>query len=164
MSVFSKLLDDLSAALGRVTGWAVVLLATVVVTSLLISVFFRYVVGQALSWPEEICMMAFTWLTLLAGSLGVRENFHVRLTLLVSRLPVKAAGCLNGLTTLAVAFFGLVLVYSGYDLVARTTDNFTATLRLPVDWISWSAPVCGGLVFIHAMANFATGAGREGRA
>ena len=158
MSLLRKFLEGLSSLLGRITGWAVVLLAVVVVGSLLISVFFRYVVGQALSWPEEICMIAFAWLTLLAGSLGVRENYHVRLTLMVDRLPVMAAKALTWLTTAAVAFFGLVLVYSGYDMVARTAENLTATLRLPVDWINWSAPVCGGLVFIHALANLVANA------
>ncbi|MCB2189159.1 MAG: TRAP transporter small permease [Deltaproteobacteria bacterium] len=163
MSVLRKLLDGLSSLLWRVTGWAVVTLAVVVVGSLLISVFFRYGVGQALSWPEEICMIAFAWLTLLSGSLGVRENYHVRLTLLVDRLPDLAADLLAGVTTAAVAFFGLVLVYSGYDLVTRTAENLTATLRLPVDWINWSAPVCGGLIFIHAVANLVTIATRGGR-
>jgi TRAP-type C4-dicarboxylate transport system permease small subunit len=148
-------LDRLSRLLSRLTGWAVVLLATILVGSLLVSVFFRYVVGQALSWPEEICMMAFAWLTLLSGSLGVRENFHVRLTLMTDRLPEKAGLLLERLTTLGIAFFGLVLVYSGQDLVARTAENLTPTLRLPVDWVNWSAPVCGGLVCLHALARLA---------
>ncbi|MEW5911577.1 MAG: TRAP transporter small permease [Thermodesulfobacteriota bacterium] len=147
-----KFVESLSRFLGRVTGWAVVMLATILVGSLLLSVFFRYVVGQALSWPEEISMMAFAWLTLLSGSLGVRENFHVRLTLLTDRLPGKAGRVFELLTNLCVAFFGLVLVYSGYDLVARTAQNLTPTLRLPTDWVNWSAPVCGALVFLHALA------------
>lgn len=147
-----KFVESLSRFLGRVTGWAVVMLATILVGSLLLSVFFRYVVGQALSWPEEISMMAFAWLTLLSGSLGVRENFHVRLTLLTDRLPEKAGRVFELLTNLCVAFFGLVLVYSGYDLVARTAQNLTPTLRLPTDWVNWSAPVCGALVFLHALA------------
>jgi len=147
-----KLLDRLSLALARVTGWAVVLLAAVLVASLAVSIFFRYVVGRALSWPEEISLMLFAWLTLLSGSLGVRENFHVRLTLLTDRLPPGAARSLEALTTMGVALFGLVLLYSGADLLARTMEHLTPTLRLSLDWVNGSAPVCGALILVHALA------------
>ena len=66
-----RILDNLSAGLARITGWAVVALTVILVANLVVSIFFRYVVGQALSWPEEISLMLFAWLTLLSGSLGV---------------------------------------------------------------------------------------------
>ncbi|MEJ5358659.1 MAG: TRAP transporter small permease [Desulfobacterales bacterium] len=150
-----KLLDGLSHGLARVTGGAVVLLAAALVAALAVSIFFRYVVGRALSWPEEISLMLFAWMTLLSGSLGVRENFHVRLTLLTDRLPPRAAQALEILSTLGVALFGLMLIYSGADLLARTMEHLTPTLRLSLDWVNWSAPVCGALILVHALARLA---------
>lgn len=147
-----NLLDRLSLILARVSGWAVVLLAAALVATLAVSIFFRYVVGRALSWPEEISLMLFAWLTLLSGSLGVRENFHVRLTLLTDRLPPGAARSLEFLTTLGVALFGMMLIYSGADLLARTMEHLTPTLRISLDWVNWSAPVCGALILVHALA------------
>lgn len=150
-----KLLGRISLGLARATGWAVVLLAVALIAALAVSIFFRYVVGRALSWPEEISLMLFAWLTLLSGSLGVREGFHVRLTLLIDRLPSEAARYLEILTTLSIALFGLMLIYSGVDLLARTMEHLTPTLRLSLDWVNWSAPVCGGLIFVHALARLA---------
>lgn len=147
-----KLLEKLSRRLARITGWIVVLLAAALVATLGVSIFFRYVVGRALSWPEEISLMLFAWLTLLSGSLGVREDFHVRLTLLTDRLPSPAARSLEVLTTSGVALFGLMLIYSGADLLARTMEHLTPTLRLSLDWVNWSAPVCGALILVHALA------------
>ncbi len=147
-----RILDKLSAALARITGWAVVALTVVLVASLTASIIFRYLVGRALSWPEEVSLMIFAWLTLLSGSLGVRENFHVRLTLLLDRLPEGLARWLERAITAGVAFFGLVLAVTGYDLLERTTGHLTPTLRLSLDLVTWSAPVCGALVFIHALA------------
>lgn len=159
-----RILDNLSAGLARITGWAVVALTVVLVASLVVSIFFRYVVGQALSWPEEISLMLFAWLTLLSGSLGVRENFHVRLTLLLDRLPEMLALCLNRLITASIAGFGLVLAFAGYDLIERTAQHLTPTLRLPLDLVNWSAPVCGALVFLHALPRLLAGRDREVRA
>lgn len=147
-----RILDSISAGLARVTGWAVVALTVILVASLVASIFFRYVVGRALSWPEEVSLMLFAWLTLLSGSLGVREGFHVRLTLLLDRLPELIARWLERAITASIAFFGLVLAITGYDLIERTTGHLTPTLRLSLDLVTWAAPVCGALVFIHALA------------
>ena len=147
-----NILEKTSALVARLTGIFVVFLCLGLVGSLLISVFFRYVVGQALSWPEEISLIIFTWLVLLTGSLGVREEFHVKLTVFSSRLPQLYRRILERIITALIALFGLILVYSGYDLVQRTAEHLTPTLRLPLDWVNYSAPVCGTLIFLHAAA------------
>ena len=147
-----NILEKTSALVARLTGILVVFLSLGLVGSLLISVFFRYVVGQALSWPEEISLIIFTWLVLLTGSLGVREEFHVKLTVFSSRLPQLYRCILEMIITALIALFGLILVYSGFDLVQRTAEHLTPTLRLPLDWVNYSASVCGILIFLHAAA------------
>ena len=150
--------DRVSRIVARLTGILVIALAVCLVASLLISIFFRYVVGQALSWPEEISLILFAWLVLLAGSLGVREEFHVRLTLVSGRFPKPAKSILDRLILLAIAFFGAVLIYSGHDLVVRTARHLTPTLRLPLDWLNYSVPVCGALIVLHCLPKLFRGA------
>ena len=137
-------------------------MAATLVASLLISIFFRYVVGNALSWPEEIALMLFVWIVLLTGSLGVRKNFHVSLTLFISRLPRNAHRSLERIILVLIATFGGVLVYSGCDLVERTAEHLTPTLRLPLDLVNYSAPVCGVLILLHALARLAAPGGNSG--
>ena len=117
------------------------------------SVFFRYIIGQALSWPEEISLILFTWLVLIAGSLGVHERFHVRLTVVTGRLPRNLRSVLDRTTTAVIGIFGIILIYSGYDLVQRTAEHLTPTLRIPLDWLNYAAPVCGVLICQHALAD-----------
>jgi len=152
------IVDRVSRIVARVTGLVVILLAGCLVGSLLISIFFRYIVGQALSWPDEISLILFAWLVLLAGSLGVREEFHVRLTFVSERFPKPARSILNRLILLAIACFGVVLVYSGHDLVVRTARHLTPTLRLPLDWLNYSVPVCGALIVLHCLPKLFRGA------
>lgn len=144
-------IDRISRLFAQLTGVLVVLQAAALVISLLVSVFFRYVVGMALSWPEEISLILFTWLVLLATSLGVREGFHVRLSIIYLRLPRGVQSVLRIAISLAIAGFGAVLLYSGLDLVERTAKHLTPTLRLPLDWLNYSAPVAGALIMLHAI-------------
>ena len=147
----ARLTGWVSAWCARLTGWVVVAMAAVLILSLLVSIFFRYVVGSALSWPEEISLMLFAWVVLLMGSLGVREGFHARLTILVTRLPSPLRRTLDFLVYCVIGAFGLVLVHSGRDLVERTAEHLTPTLRLPLDWVNYSAPVCGALIVLHSI-------------
>jgi TRAP-type C4-dicarboxylate transport system permease small subunit len=149
-------INRFSQICARLTGIIVIVLAICLIGSLLISIFFRYVIGQALSWPEEISLILFTWLVLLAGSLGVRQDFHVRLTIVVSRFPTPVQHILDRLVVLAIGIFGAILLYSGYDLVKRTAEHLTPTLRLPLDWLNYSAPVCGTLILLHAVSKLLT--------
>jgi TRAP-type C4-dicarboxylate transport system permease small subunit len=157
----ANILENISALVARLTSLLVVGLCVGLVGSLLVSVFFRYVVGQALSWPEEISLILFAWLVLLAGSLGVREEFHVKLVVFSSRLPRLYRHMLETIITAAIAAFGLILVYSGYDLVQRTAEHLTPTLRLPLDWVNYSAAVCGAFIFLHAATLLAKGGRSE---
>jgi TRAP-type C4-dicarboxylate transport system permease small subunit len=154
-------LDKVSLWVSKATGVVVVFLACVLVASILISIVFRYIVGAALSWPEEISLMDFAWLVLLTGTIGVREGFHVRLVLLQDRLPAGARAALQRLIDLAIGVFGGILVYAGRDLVVRTQENLTPTLRLPTDLVNWSAPVCGALIVLHTLARLANPAREE---
>jgi TRAP-type C4-dicarboxylate transport system permease small subunit len=146
-------IDWLSRQLARLTGVLLVALAIGIVGSLLISIFFRYVVGQALSWPEEISLILFTWLVMLAGSLGVREGFHVQLTFFTNLLPTRLYVILKTLTHMAIIGFGVAMAYSGFDLVERTARNLTPTLRIRLDYLHYSVPACGILIVLHSLSN-----------
>ena len=144
-------LERISFWVARVTGVVATVMAAMLVGSLLISIFFRYVIGSALSWPEEISLILFVWIVLLTGSMGVRQDFHVRLTIFVSKLPKTPRIILERIVLVLIAAFGWLLMYSGYDLIERTAENLTPTLRLPLDWINYSAPVCGAMILLHSL-------------
>ncbi|RLB01211.1 MAG: TRAP transporter small permease [Deltaproteobacteria bacterium] len=148
MATLLRRLSDLCA---WVTKAMVVLLAVALILCLLIAIFFRYVVGQALSWPEELSMLLFAWLVLLASSLGVREGFHVRLTVIFNRFPPLLRKEMSYSIISLIIAFGAVLFWSGQDLVVRTSGNLSATLGYPLEIINSSAPVCGVLIVIHGL-------------
>ena len=142
----------LSRWCARATMVAVLALGIALVMCLLISIFFRYVIGQALSWPEELSMFLFTWLVLLTSSLGVREGFHVRLSILFERLPSPIRKVLARLITLAITAFGAILIYSGNDLVVRAAGHLSATIGYPLEIINCSTSVCGALIVVHSLS------------
>ena len=54
---------------------------------IILQVFYRYVLGSSLSWSEESARFLFIWVVLLGASMGVKESFHVSVTLFKDMLP-----------------------------------------------------------------------------
>ncbi|WP_119166116.1 TRAP transporter small permease [Algihabitans albus] len=145
-------IDKASALAAQTTGWLVVGMASVMLGSLILQVLFRYLLGQALIWSEELALFLFTWVVLLTGSLGVREGFHVRLTFLLDLLPSAPRAAIEKLLITAVLVFGALLAYSGASYVDATLGQVSAAVRYPIETLHLAAPVSGVLIVLHALA------------
>ena len=156
-------LEAASRWIGRASAAVVVALAGVMVACLLLQVVFRYGVGRALTWSDEIALLSFLWIVFLAGSLGVREAFHVRLTLAVDRLPPAWRAGSERIVLLLVLGFGLLLLHSGAEYVAITAGSISPAIGYPVELLHLAAPVAGALIILHALARL-FGGGRAGAA
>lgn len=146
-----KAIDRLSHWCARITRAVVLVAGIMLILNLLIAIFFRYVVGYALSWPEELSMLLFTWIVFLTGSLGVREQFHVQLTIVLNRLPPPARRVLSMAIIGTIVIFGLVLCYSGKEMMGRTLGNISAIIGYPLELINSSAMVGGALIVVHGL-------------
>lgn len=150
-------LEAASRLAASATSFIVVALAAIMVASLLLQVVFRFGFSRALSWSDEIALLSFIWITFLAGSLGVREAFHVRLTLALNLLPSNwqaAAGLVVSLLTIG---FGLLLLIAGGEYVAMTADSISPAVGYPIELLHLAAPASGGLIMLHALARLVSG-------
>jgi len=145
-------LEGTSRFLARVTEWVVIVMSFGMMGSLLLGVFFRYVVGTALSWSGELAMFLFTWMIFLAGSIGVREGFHSRLVFVRDRIPGRPRCWLEVSAHGAIILFGFLLVYSGFMYLNRTLGQISAAVQYPIEALNASALVGGFLILVHAAA------------
>jgi len=145
-------LDALSRAAGAATKVLVVVMTTIMTASLVLQVVFRYAVGQALSWSEELALLLFTWVVLLTAGLGVREGFHVSLTLLPDRLGGAGRALLDRGILVLILAFGVFLTLSGWAFVEGTLGTLSAAVGYPIELLHAAAPVSGALIVLHAAA------------
>ena len=148
-----RIIEIASAFAARLTRWIVIAAAAVMIISLILQIFFRYVVGSSLVWSEELALFLFTWVVLLAGSLGVREGFHVRLTLFCDLLPKRGRWALDLVTHLIAGIFGGLVLVSGYSYLDSTLGQVSAAVRYPIEYLHAAAPVCGALIVLHTLAH-----------
>ena len=153
----TRALETASRLFARLTQWLAVAMATVMVVCLLLQIFFRYALASPLTWTEEMAVLMFAWVIMLMGSLGVREDFHVRLTLLLDRVPEAPRLWIERATLTAILAFGALLAIAGYHYVEGTLGVVSAAIGFPIEALHLAAPVCGVLIVLHAAARLLGG-------
>ncbi len=127
-------------------------------------VFARYVLNAAPSWTEQAALLLMLWFILFAAAAGVREGFHIRLSLLQDTLSARPAKALKLACHLVVLLFGVFMAWGGSELVAATWHHRIPTLNLPRGFAYLPIVGSGGLIVLFAFEQMlAEWQGREVR-
>jgi TRAP-type C4-dicarboxylate transport system permease small subunit len=129
----------------------VVAMVLVMLVALSGQVLLRYAFNITLSWSEELSLGLFTWTVLLTAALGVREAFHVRMSLLIQRLPPRLRLAAERGIHLATVAVGCFLAWSGWRYFADTHGTTSAAIGYPIELLHASALACGVLIALFAL-------------
>jgi len=142
-----KLMAVVAAAL----RWSLIAAVAIMLACIALQVVMRYVFRQALSWSEELAILMFAWAALGGLALGVREGFHVRLTLLLDPLPASARAWAERALDLLTAVLGAYFLWSGWRYVDFTRGGTSAAIAYPIELLHGIAPVAGAFVLLFAL-------------
>src|SRR5262249_4069457 len=89
----------------------------------------RYVFHKPLTWTDEVAIALFLWLSMLGAAVALRRGGHMRLTLVIDRLPPRWRKLADaGWLIIAIAFLGALVVPAvQYTLDVR--QDITPSLR-----------------------------------
>ena len=132
LSKLFALVNASALTLGRWVGAFCILL---MVFFILAQVFFRYVIGTALPWPEEASRFLMLWSAGLMIGTAYRRGGFVAIELLVALLP----GLLRHLLTLALLSLALVILWKAWQIGLREVTGLagrfgTDSLNVPTSW------------------------------
>ena len=121
--------NEIALRLGRAVG--IVAIALMVI-AILIQVFFRYVLGNALPWPDEAARFCMLWMTGLMAPTAFRRGGFVAIDMVPMMLPRIAGSLLTLLLLLVSLAVLLVAINIGWSEVTGFGGKFaTAALYLP---------------------------------
>ncbi|NQY59226.1 TRAP transporter small permease [Cognatishimia sp.] len=124
-----KAINDLLLRIGR--GIGVVAVAAMVV-AILIQVFFRYILNNALPWPDEAARFCMLWMTGLMAPTAFRSGGFVAIDVIDSLLPSKALQLLQIILLVVCLVVLIFAVQIGWKEVNGLGGRFaTASLYVP---------------------------------
>lgn len=126
-----RLFNEAALAVGRAIG---IVAVAVMVVAILVQVFFRYVLNNALPWPDEAARFCMLWMTGLMAPTAFRRGGFVAIDTLVVLLPKRIGSLLSALLLCLSLAVLLVAVQIGWSEVTGFAGRFaTASLYIPTD-------------------------------
>lgn len=97
----------------------------IVVVSVILGIFFRYVLKSPLSWVEEFSRLNFIWATFLGACVATRQKDHLKVTIFSEKLSPKGTAFHN----IVIACFSLcfvipILLFSPPVYEAMSMQNY----------------------------------------
>lgn len=155
-------LASLSRRISLAARWTANLGLIVMTAIITWQVFARYVLNASPAWGEQAALLLMIWYVLLAAAAGVREDFHIRITVFAAALPPAPRRLAAVLMHLTVAAFGLAMVWWGIELTIATWTHVIPTLGLPRGVAYIPLPLAGVLIAFFSFEHIAAElAGRE---
>lgn len=124
------------------------LVAAVVVA--FIAVIYRYGLNSSLSWSFEISLALLTYITFLGAYLALRKGAHLKVDLVVNKLPRVARGAMYLLNQAIISTIGWIMAWHGGKQVLRFADQTTNVLEISTAWYYAAIPIAGTLMLADA--------------
>ncbi|GAK60611.1 TRAP dicarboxylate transporter [Candidatus Vecturithrix granuli] len=115
--VFSIIIAFMLGFLAFLVGWQVVA---------------RYIFNTGIFWAEELALLSMMWATMLGAAGCIRTDSHVRLNILIDRLPARVRLWLLTIMDGVVLWFAFWIVKEGIVLAQRTMGGQMSALRIPI--------------------------------
>jgi TRAP-type transport system small permease protein len=143
--------------LGRVLFWTIAAIHGAIVVVLFLGVVMRYVFDAPLFWSEEVSLLGLIWLTFLGGTVLVRQDKNVSITILTNRLPPRAKRWLDYLNHLLIILCLVVMIDQSWKLSEHLYYSTTPALRLRECWFGAALVVSFVLMLFYQIQRFVAG-------
>lgn len=140
-----------------------VLLVILILTLLdmVLSVFTRYITGQAIYWAEEVGTFGLVWITMIGTGIGVKRGIHFAMPTFVGRFSPGVRYAVSLANHVLIAAFGVLMILTGYNMTRESSNMFSPALEVNLGIINSAAIVCGVLIVIYEVGH-ALGTVRRG--
>jgi TRAP-type transport system small permease protein len=129
----------------------------------LLGVIFRYILQMPLSWTEELSRYLMIWAASLAISLGIKENSHVGLTVLVDTAKSKIVRViLETVIFLITLIFLVIMTYYSIQMVIEAKWQIAQGLGITMVLPTLAIPVSMSIGLIQLVSRFILDLGKSG--
>ncbi|MDC3260379.1 TRAP transporter small permease [Winogradskyella sp.] len=137
------------ATIDKIVERLVLSVLTLMLLSVILQVFSRYVLRSPSTVTDEISSFSLIWVGLLGAAYASGKHLHLAIDLIPEKTVKNKQWLFDGIVYLSVTFFALtVMVIGGLRLVQLSFqfEQNSATLNIPMGLIYLIVPISGLLV------------------
>ncbi len=125
-------------------------LATMLVTMLL-NIFFRYVLYKPFFWSDELNNYLFIWMAFLSSAYVMGNDAHVRVDAILTRLPQIAQHIVKMVMDLVMLVMFVLYIYPSFRILGNLRRS--NMMRIPLKYVYMIMPIAFTLMSIHVIIN-----------
>ncbi|MDO8957517.1 MAG: TRAP transporter small permease subunit, partial [Deltaproteobacteria bacterium] len=100
-------------ALSQIPERVLLVILILTLLDMVLSVFTRYVTGQAIYWAEEVGTFGLVWLTMIGTGIGVKRGIHFAMPTFVGRFSPGVRYAVSLANHVLIAAFGVLMILTG---------------------------------------------------
>ena len=143
-------MTQFSSALSIFALWLAGIGLTAMTAIISWQVFARYLLNSAPAWTEQAALLLMLWFVLFSAAAGVREGFHIRLSLIEQLSGPKTRKSLRLFSHLVVFFVGAMMAIEGSSLAIATWDHTIPTLGFSRSVAFWPFAGSGAMSVVFS--------------
>jgi len=145
--------NQISIFINKLCSAICILLGLSLVAIITLEVFFRYVLNNALSWPEEIAGFMFVWFSMLGAAICLFKGTHIKVTFVVTHFNQKVQYYLKTFVHLLVILFSYILVERGYSLLHIVSMQVSPAAQINMVWEYSAIPITGAIFIFYSIVS-----------
>lgn len=125
------------------------ILLAVMIGSIGVSVFCRYMLKLPLSWTEEVVLLCMVWMCFLGASVVTKHQEHILIDFFITLAPRRLTKAMEFFCLVVITGVLIVLFWQGILLLEVTQDVTTIALGIPTMYMYAAIPVSALLMLIQ---------------
>ncbi|MCS0497225.1 TRAP transporter small permease [Ancylobacter mangrovi] len=153
VSTALDLLDAVVRALVFVARGVVIAIAFFITISMILGVFFRFVLNSSLGWTDEVSSLLLAVMMFIAVGIGFHDRQHIGVGALVERLPPHGQRLADAALHLVSTTFFAIVGWVSIRFAEIGMGMTLATIELPRGLFYWAAPIGCGFAALVCLNN-----------
>ncbi|MDR0379830.1 MAG: TRAP transporter small permease [Candidatus Accumulibacter sp.] len=146
-------MGNFSQTLNRVLHAVIAICLSCMSVFVFSNVVLRYLFNSGITWAEEASRYLFIWLIFLGAIVASRENAHLGVDSLISRLSVKNRRRVFIVNNILLAITMGLCADGAWKLTELTVHQVSAAMRLPLAFVYVSGFICSVSMVAIALNN-----------
>lgn len=137
--------------INRSTEWLTCIFLIVMVVIIFLQVVSRTFLQSSFPWTEELARYLMIWLTFLGAAFSFQYGAHIGIGIITDKLPKKLAAIIDVIVCILCIFLFSILLVKGWELVARSMNQQSPAMSIPMSYVYLIIPLSGILMILNVV-------------
>lgn len=129
-----------------------VIMFAISILSVILQVFFRYALGNSLTWTNVVSRYAFLWVVFIGSAAALKDGDHIVIDVLLMKATEKTRNAILLIGYFLISLLTGTLTVLGVKVVIATQGSIQTALQLPINLTLYvSMPIGMALCLIVAL-------------